>query len=46
MNTLPQRKSLVIDEGTAASWMQDGMTLAIGGFINSSHPDGAGASHY
>ena len=38
MNTLPQRKSLVIDEATAASWIKDGMTIAIGGFINSSHP--------
>jgi glutaconate CoA-transferase subunit A len=33
-----ERKSLIIDEREAASWIQDGMTIAIGGFINSSHP--------
>ncbi len=34
----PERKSLIIDEREAASWIRDGMTIAIGGFINSSHP--------
>ncbi len=33
-----ERKSLIIDEREAASWIRDGMTIAIGGFINSSHP--------
>ncbi len=33
-----ERKSLVIDESAAADWIRDGMTIAIGGFINSSHP--------
>ncbi len=35
---LIERKSLVIDESTAADMVRDGMTIAIGGFINSSHP--------
>jgi glutaconate CoA-transferase, subunit A len=38
LTRLPERKSLMIDEAAAASWIKDGMTLAIGGFINSSHP--------
>ncbi len=33
-----ERKSLVIDESAAADMVHDGMTIAIGGFINSSHP--------
>jgi glutaconate CoA-transferase subunit A len=33
-----ERKSLVIDESVAADMVHDGMTIAIGGFINSSHP--------
>ncbi len=33
-----ERKSLVIDLETAAASVRDGMTIAIGGFINSSHP--------
>ena len=37
MQTL-ERKSLVIDLETAAASVRDGMTIAIGGFINSSHP--------
>jgi glutaconate CoA-transferase subunit A len=35
---LAQRKSLVIGEAEAAEMIRDGMTIAIGGFINSSHP--------
>jgi glutaconate CoA-transferase subunit A len=35
---LNERKSLVIDEHAAADLVRDGMTIAIGGFINSSHP--------
>jgi len=33
-----ERKSLVIDLDSAAASVRDGMTIAIGGFINSSHP--------
>lgn len=33
-----ERKSLVVDLETAANAVRDGMTIAIGGFINSSHP--------
>lgn len=33
-----QRKSLVIDVDAAAAMVRDGMVIAIGGFINSSHP--------
>jgi glutaconate CoA-transferase subunit A len=35
---ISERKSLVIDESTAGGMIRDGMTIAIGGFINSSHP--------
>lgn len=35
---LAERKSLVIGEAGAAEMIRDGMTIAIGGFINSSHP--------
>lgn len=35
---LAERNSLVIGESAAADQLRDGMTLAIGGFINSSHP--------
>lgn len=35
---LAERKSLVMDEHAAAAMIRDGMTIAIGGFINSSHP--------
>jgi glutaconate CoA-transferase subunit A len=35
---LAERKSLVIGETEAAEMVRDGMTIAIGGFINSSHP--------
>jgi len=35
---LAERKSLVIDEHAASELVRDGMTIAIGGFINSSHP--------
>lgn len=34
----PERKSLVITEEDAAGLVRDGMTIALGGFINSSHP--------
>lgn len=33
-----ERKSLVLDEHAAAGMIRDGMTIAVGGFINSSHP--------
>jgi glutaconate CoA-transferase subunit A len=33
-----ERKSVVVDELQAAALVRDGMTIAIGGFINSSHP--------
>ncbi len=33
-----ERKSLVLDLAAAAATVRDGMTIAIGGFINSSHP--------
>ena len=33
-----RRKEVIIDEREAARWVKDGMTIAIGGFINSSHP--------
>ncbi len=33
-----QRRKVVIDEAEAASWVRDGMTIIIGGFITSSHP--------
>jgi glutaconate CoA-transferase, subunit A len=33
-----ERKSLVIELDAAAAVVRDGMTIAIGGFINSSHP--------
>jgi glutaconate CoA-transferase subunit A len=35
---LAERKSLVIGEAEAAEMVRDGMIIAIGGFINSSHP--------
>ena len=35
---LVERKSLVIGEAEAAEMIRDGMVIAIGGFINSSHP--------
>ena len=35
---LPVRQSRVIDLDQAMAHVQDGMTVAIGGFINSSHP--------
>jgi len=33
-----ERKQVIISEVEAASWVKDGMTVAIGGFINSLHP--------
>lgn len=33
-----ERKQVVIDEIEAGSWVKDGMTVAVGGFINSLHP--------
>lgn len=32
------RRSRIVDVGAAVSYVQNGMTVAIGGFINSSHP--------
>lgn len=32
------RKEVVIDEKEAASWVKNGMTIAIGGFLTSAHP--------
>lgn len=32
------RKEKIIDEREAASFVRDGMTVAVGGFINSAHP--------
>jgi glutaconate CoA-transferase subunit A len=37
-NDVPVRKSRVIDMAQALSHLSNGMTVAIGGFINSSHP--------
>lgn len=34
----PERKSKVVDLAAAVANVKDGMTVAIGGFINSSHP--------
>jgi glutaconate CoA-transferase subunit A len=33
-----RRREVIIDEAEAASWIRDGMTVSIGGFLNSSHP--------
>lgn len=33
-----ERQSLVLDEVEAGAWIRDGMTVALGGFITSSHP--------
>ena len=33
-----KRKEVIIDGKEAASWVKDGMTIAIGGFINHCHP--------
>jgi len=33
-----ERKEVIIDEKEAAGWIHDGMTVAVGGFINSLHP--------
>lgn len=35
---LAERKSLVVTESEAADMIRDGMAIALGGFINSSHP--------
>jgi glutaconate CoA-transferase subunit A len=35
---LEKRKKVVISEIEASNWVKDGMAIAIGGFINSSHP--------
>jgi glutaconate CoA-transferase subunit A len=37
MQSTPRRE-VVISEQEAASWIRDGMTISIGGFLNSSHP--------
>jgi glutaconate CoA-transferase subunit A len=33
-----KRKDVIIGEQEAAGWIRDGMTVSIGGFLNSSHP--------
>jgi len=33
-----KRRDIIIDEQEAAGWIRDGMTVSIGGFLNSSHP--------
>jgi glutaconate CoA-transferase subunit A len=33
-----RRREVIIGEHDAASWIRDGMTVSIGGFLNSSHP--------
>lgn len=33
-----KRTDVVISEQEAAAWIRDGMTISIGGFLNSSHP--------
>lgn len=33
-----KRREVIIDEREAAKWVKDGMTIAIGGYINSIHP--------
>jgi len=33
-----KRKQVIIDEMEAGKWVKDGMTIAVGGFINSLHP--------
>ena len=36
--THTKRKEVVISETEAASWIKDGMTVAVGGLLSSSHP--------
>ena len=38
MTDIPQRKKRIIELDDALAKVKDGMTIAIGGFINSSHP--------
>ncbi len=38
MSEAKKRKAVIINEGEAASWIKDGMSIIIGGFITSSHP--------
>ena len=33
-----KRREVIISEQEAAGWIRDGMTVSIGGFLNSSHP--------
>ena len=33
-----RRREVIIGEDEAAAWIRDGMTVSIGGFLNSSHP--------
>ena len=33
-----KRREVIIGEQDAAAWIRDGMTVSIGGFLNSSHP--------
>lgn len=37
-NTLPERSKRIVEPDDALARIRDGMTIAIGGFINSSHP--------
>ena len=37
-----KRREVIIGEHEAAGWIRDGMTVSIGGFLNSSHPMAAG----
>jgi len=34
----PRRREVIVSEAQAASWITDGMTIAIGGLLSSSHP--------
>jgi glutaconate CoA-transferase subunit A len=36
--TESKRREVIIGEAAAAGWIRDGMTVSIGGFLNSSHP--------
>ena len=38
MTQAKERKQVIVDEKEAAGWIEDGMTIIIGGFITSSHP--------
>jgi len=38
MTSTAERRSVLVDEAAAVEGVQDGMTIAIGGFINAAHP--------